>query len=238
MGIRQAFWRWGVRECGGAEVWLAGRRGRGESGGVDGTTGKEAMETKRAGAVRHLEGNPTSSLVRAMFEFQHLKTLYRQGWLRAGISREQCESVAEHSMGVALLALFLADAYFPQLDRLKILMLGLLHDFGEIHAGDIVPGKMALSEKHELEKQSVKRVFSGLAKEKEYLAIWDEFEACQTPEARLVKEVDRLEMGIQASVYEHEGMAVLGDFFESTDRAVSLPELREIHEELMRLRGR
>ena len=120
------------------------------------------METKRPGAIRHLPPGTATPLLRAMYEFQHLKTLYRQGWLRAGVPRDQCESVAEHSMGVAMLSLFLADAHFPQLDRTKILLLALLHDFGEIHAGDIVPGKMTLEEKHELEKAAVERVLAKL----------------------------------------------------------------------------
>ena len=195
------------------------------------------METKRPGAIRHLSPGTASPLLSAMYEFQHLKTLYRQGWLRAGIPRDQCESVAEHSMGVAMLSLFLADAHFPQLDRTKILLLALLHDFGEIHAGDIVPGKMSLEEKHELEKAAVGRVLAKLPNGREYLAVWEEYEACETPEARLVKQVDRLEMGIQASVYEHEGFARLDDFFESTDKALSDPALRAVYDELLRLRA-
>ncbi|MBR4188650.1 MAG: HD domain-containing protein [Kiritimatiellae bacterium] len=195
------------------------------------------METKRPGAIRHLADTDASALVRTMYEFQHLKTLYRQGWLRAGVPRDQCESVAEHSMGVAMLSLFLADAHFPRLDRTKILLLALLHDFGEIHAGDIVPGKMSLEEKHELEKAAVERVLAKLPNGKEYLAVWEEYEACETPEARLVKQVDRLEMGVQASIYEHEKFADLSDFFDSTDKALSTPELRAVYDELVRLRG-
>ena len=194
------------------------------------------METKRPGAIRHLSPGTASPLLRAMYEFQHLKTLYRQGWLRAGVPRDQCESVAEHSMGVAMLSLFLADAHFPQLDRTKILLLALLHDFGEIHAGDIVPGKMSLEEKHELEKAAVERVLAKLPNGREYLAVWEEYEACETPEAKLVKQVDRLEMGIQASVYEHENFADLSDFFDSTDKALTDPALRAVYDELMRLR--
>jgi putative hydrolase of HD superfamily len=190
------------------------------------------METKRPGAIRHLADTDASALLRTMYEFQHLKTLYRQGWLRAGIPRDQCESVAEHTLGVAVLSLFLADAHFPQLDRTKILLLAMLHDFGEIHAGDIVPGKMTLEEKHELEKAAVERVLSKLPNGKEYLAVWEEYEACETPEARLVKQVDRLEMGVQASIYEHEGFARLDDFFASTDQALSDPSLRALYDEL------
>ncbi|MDY0146208.1 MAG: HD domain-containing protein [Kiritimatiellia bacterium] len=194
------------------------------------------METKRAQAIRKLDGKDALPIVRVFFEFDHLKSLYRQGWLRAGIPKVHCETVAEHSLGVALLALFLADAYFPQLDKGKLVRMGLLHDFGEIYAGDIVPGKMSLTDKHELEKQSVELVFSQLPNGADYLAVWEEFERGETAEARFLKEIDRLEMGLQASVYEQEGFGDLSVFFESTDRALTTPELRQIFESLMALR--
>lgn len=194
------------------------------------------METKRAHAIQHLKNKDTLPIIEVFYEFNHLKCLYRQGWLRHGITKEQCESVAEHSLGVTLLALFLADAYFPQLDRMKVVLMGLLHDFGEIYAGDIVPGKMSLADKHELERKSVERVFARLPKGREYLAVWQEFEDSQTPEARFVKEIDRLEMGLQASIYEAEKMADLSVFFESTDKALSTPELRKILDALLKLR--
>ncbi len=196
------------------------------------------METKRQHPARVLANQTVSPIVRAMADFQQLKVLYRQGWLRAGVPREQCESVAEHSMGVAMLSLFLADSFFPQLDRTKILLLALLHDFGEIYAGDIVPGKMSLEEKHQLELAAVERVLAPLPKGAEYLAVWNEYEASQTPEAVLVKQVDRLEMAFQAANYEHEAFAVLSDFFDSTDRALSDPTLRRVFDELLALRPR
>ena len=195
------------------------------------------MELKRAQAIRHLEGKEVPPIVQVFFEFNHLKALFRQGWLRHGITKADCETVAEHSLGVALLALFLADECFPELDKAKLILMGLLHDFGEIYAGDIVPGKMSLADKHELEKTSVERVFLRLAKGREYLAVWQEFEENRTPEARFMKEIDRLEMALQASVYEHEGLAELGVFFESADKALSTPKLREIFAALLKMRA-
>lgn len=195
------------------------------------------METKRTQAGRHLLGRKSLPAIEVFYEFNHLKTLYRQGWLRHGIPREQCETVAEHSLGVALLALFLADEYFPELDKGKLLRMGLLHDFGEIYAGDIVPGKMSLADKHTLERKSVERVFAKLSRGNEYLAVWEEFEAQATPEARFMKEIDRLEMGLQASVYEQDRVGGdLSAFFDSTDKALTTPELREILAALLALR--
>lgn len=194
------------------------------------------MELKRAQAARNLAGIQTLPVIEVFYEFNHLKTLFRQGWLRAGIPRAQCETVAEHTLGVALLALFLADAHFPQLDKAKMVRMALLHDFGEIYAGDIVPGKMSLEEKHELERKSVERVLGKLPNGREYLAVWEEFEAGQTAEARLLRELDRLEMGLQAAVYEQDGLGNLDKFFDSTDRALSTPELRNIFTALLKLR--
>jgi putative hydrolases of HD superfamily len=194
------------------------------------------METKRPQAIQHLAGRTTLPVIEVFYEFNHLKSLYRQGWLRVGIPKEHCETVAEHSLGVALLALFLADAHFPQLDKGKLIRMGLLHDFGEIYAGDIVPGKMSLEDKHALERQSVERVFAKLPRGADYLAIWEEFEAGQTAEAKFLKEIDRLEMGLQASVYEREGLGDLSVFFDSADKALATPELREILAALRALR--
>ena len=195
------------------------------------------METKRTHAIRHLDGKESLPIIEVFYEFNHLKALYRQGWLHHGVPKEHCETVAEHSMGVALLALFLADEYFPELDKGRLILMGLLHDFGEIYAGDIVPGKMAWADKHELERKSVERVFLRLPKGKDYLAIWQEFEESQTAEARFMKEIDRLEMGLQASIYEAEGVGDLSVFFDSADKALVTPELREILAALRKLRA-
>jgi len=48
-------------------------------------------------------------------------------------------------------------------------------------------------------------VFSELPRRAEYLALWEEYEAGTSFEARLVRQVDRLEMGLQATVHEHQG---------------------------------
>ncbi len=51
-----------------------------------------------------------------------------------------------------------------------------------------------------------------------------------------MKEIDRLEMGLQASVYEHEKLGDLDAFFRSADQALSSPELRRILEAILALR--
>ncbi|MBP7830925.1 MAG: HD domain-containing protein [Kiritimatiellae bacterium] len=184
-------------------------------------------------------GGRTPPVLRAFLDFLHLKRLFRQGWLRAGISRARCETVAEHTLGVSLLALFLADAHFPRINKAKLLRMALLHDFGEIYAGDIIPSDgVSLTRKHAMEKASVRKVLGRLPRGRQYLALWQEFEDGRTAEARLLRELDRLEMALQACAYEREGLADLSRFFESADKAISSPALRQLFREILRARPR
>jgi putative hydrolase of HD superfamily len=200
---------------------------------------KRIMAVKGRRAGDGLNKGRGSVILWTGFEFNHLKQLYRQGWLRAGISRARCESVAEHTLGVTLLALFLTDAHFPKVDKDKLLRMALLHDFGEIYAGDIIPSDgMPLARKHTLEKASVRKVLGRLPKGRRYLALWEEFEKGRTAEARLLRELDRLEMALQACVYEREGPAHLSHFFASADKALTSPALRKLFGEILRARPR
>ncbi|PTL84567.1 HD family hydrolase [Vitiosangium sp. GDMCC 1.1324] len=195
------------------------------------------MQTKAAAPISLLQGRRTLPLIEAYFELNHLKQLFRQGWLRVGLSRERCESVAEHSFGVALLCMFLADSYFPEADVTKVVRIALLHDLGEAYAGDITPhDKVSREEKLQREREAVERILAKLPRGAEYLALWEEYEHGTSFEARLVRQVDRLEMGLQATVYEHQGAGDLSQFFASVHKALETPELKAVLAELETLR--
>ena len=133
------------------------------------------MTTKASRPIIHPNTSTPAPIIRFYFEFVHLKQLYRQGWLTRAIPAERCESVAEHSLGVAVSAMVLADEFFPELDTLKVLRMALIHDFGEIYAGDIIPGDgITPEEKHRAERESVARVFESLPNGDAYLALWEE----------------------------------------------------------------
>jgi putative hydrolase of HD superfamily len=172
------------------------------------------MRAKTTNPVKLLEGKEVHPLVRAYFELNQLKVLYRQGWLRRGISEDRCESVADHSFSASVFAMWLARAYFPELDLCKIMQMTLLHELGEIYAGDIVPADgISKKEKHRLEAESFHKVIRNIPGGEDYLQTWQEFEAGRTPEARFVRQVDRLEMGLQAAVYKLQGFAEMEEFF-------------------------
>ncbi|MSP13705.1 MAG: HD domain-containing protein [Chloroflexi bacterium] len=188
------------------------------------------MESKAPIPLSLLQGKTLPALVQAYFEFCHLKQLYRQGWLRRGVPPERCESVAEHSFGVALLALFLCDAYFPQLDQVQVLRTALLHDFGEIYVGDLTPvDDVTPQEKHRREQQAIDQVLAKLPNGSAYIALWQAYEAEATPEALFVRQVDRLEMALQATVYHRQGLLRdPAEFFASVRRVIVAPELLAI----------
>ena len=195
------------------------------------------MQIKAPIAVQHLPNSGVLPIIEAYFEFSHLKQLYRQGWLQRGISPERCESVAEHSFGVAVLAFLLAETVGVNLDTCKVIRMALLHDFGEIYAGDITPADgMERVDKYNLERQAVQRVLEKLPNSATYIALWEEYEAGRTPEARFVRQMDRLEMILQASVYEHQNLANLEEFFESARPLLDTSPLQTIFQSLETLR--
>jgi putative hydrolase of HD superfamily len=195
------------------------------------------MQVKNPPPLTLFENEKLSSLLRAYLELNQLKQLYRQGWLQRGLPAERCESVAEHSFGVAALALLVADALFPGFDRERLLRMALLHDFGEIHAGDLTPADgVPTEEKRRRERASVERVLAELPAGDEYVALWREYEEGASAEARLLRQLDRLEMGLQALVYEGQGEADMAEFHATIDAADWWPELRAVIDELAGLR--
>jgi putative hydrolase of HD superfamily len=193
------------------------------------------MRTKSENPVHLLEGESPPDLLRFYFELNHLKGLYRQGWLRGGVEESRCETVAEHSFATAVLALVLAAAS-PALDAGRVLELALVHDLGEIYLGDITPADgIEPLEKSRLEAEAVRRVVENIPGGERILGLWLEFEAGESPEARFVCQIDRLEMGLQAGIYSLQGENGMGEFFASASQALSdeplvflLEEMREI----------
>ncbi|MGB6299146.1 MAG: HD domain-containing protein [Rivularia sp. (in: cyanobacteria)] len=196
------------------------------------------METKADLPINLLHGKHTLPIIEAYFEFVQLKQLYRQGWLQKGMSIKNCESVAEHSFCVALLALILTDEYSVELDPLKVIRMALIHDLGEIYAGDFTPAdKIDKNDKYQLEQQSVVKVLDKLPNGFRWIALWEEYEIGESAESQFVRQLDRLEMALQASVYEHQGFADLSVFFASARQSLSSVELKFIFSKLEELRN-
>lgn len=191
------------------------------------------MEIKAPHPERHADGFDLPALVRTYVHANQLKHLYRQGWLRAGVGRELCESVADHSYGVALLAMLLADQLAPELDTERLLRMALLHDLGEAHVGDITPAMGITKQvKVERERRAVQTVLAGLPAADVYLELWDAYEACACPESRFIKAIDRFEMALQARIYEGETGLDLTEFYQSAAPYLQGPDFSDLFQKL------
>ena len=107
------------------------------------------------------------------------------------------ESVAEHCWMMTLMA-FLMKEEFPNVDMDKVIRMCIIHDLGEAFTGDIpVFNKTAADE--EREEAMLYNWVRSLPKKKadEMLALYQEMEERQTPEAKLYKCIDGLEAVIQ-----------------------------------------
>lgn len=166
-------------------------------------------------------------------ELARLKDICRRGWLQRGVSEIECESVAEHSFGVALLGYVVASECRPDLDTAKVMAMGLLHDIGEIRVGDITPKDgISSEEKEKREKEAVKGIFAGFSSPEKYVALHEEYENQSTPEAVFVKQADKLEMALQARLYGEEGHGRMEEFIKYAKERIGLPELAEIIKEI------
>ncbi len=132
-----------------------------------------------------------------MQDVEGLKRVPREGWLARGI--REPESVAEHTLGVAFLAMLLARD--RALDEEKAVEMALLHDLPESRVGDISIFSPKYKEKDKIEEEAA-RVIMG--KSPEY-ALWAEYMEGKTAEAVAVKEADKLELLFQALEYERMG---------------------------------
>lgn len=110
------------------------------------------------------------------------------------------ENDAEHSWHLALMAIVLAQHSDEPIDVLKVVKMVLIHDIVEIDAGDtfIYDSQKNHSNTDE-ERLAANRIFGLLPKEQaeELIAVWEEFEAGETNEAKFAKAMDRLEPLLQ-----------------------------------------
>ncbi len=184
---------------------------------------------------------PEPTSVDGLLRFFHLagrlKDTPRAGWALRGIASP--ESVAEHSHRVALLALVLGPR--AGLDVSRCVALGLVHDLAEALVGDITPyDGVSADEKRRREEEAMCHL-AELAGDAGLLALWQEYDAAETAEARFVKELDKLETVLQAAEYEQRGgsdSGALDEFWENASARLTSPATRALLDALRRERGR
>ena len=126
-------------------------------------------------------------------EIDKEKNILRQTHLSGGGRQE---NDAEHAWHMALLAYLLREYANEPVDIGKVLVMCLLHDVVEIDAGDTYAyDAQGLQSQKEREDAAKARIFGLLPDDQkaELIALFDEFEAYETPEARYAHVLDNLQ---------------------------------------------
>ncbi len=129
-------------------------------------------------------------------EADKLKSVLRASRLIDGSRRENS---AEHSWHIMLYAMVLADQADPKVQIDRVLKMLLLHDLVEIDAGDApIHGGVDHAAMAALESAAADRLFALLPDDQasEFRALWDEFEAALSPDAKFAKSIDRVQTPI------------------------------------------
>ncbi len=123
-------------------------------------------------------------------ELDKLKSVNRRTYINGG---ERVENSAEHSWHLAIACWTFAELLQGDFDLLKLIKLALVHDLGEIDAGDTFLYGSARSDAHIEERVCVKRLASYPGNAISNLVVlWEEQEAGKSKEAKLLKVIDRL----------------------------------------------
>lgn len=177
-------------------------------------------------------------LLKILTRSNKLKEIKRTGWILKGVKNP--ESVADHSWGVSLLAMLLAE---KDLDLEKLLKMTVVHDLGEIVPGDVVwkSGKKIVgsqAKKRRKELKVLQELFNGHPAADEFISLLKEFNEQKTEEAKFLKSVEKLEMALQALIYESDNKAKisLDEFFENAEKYLERSKLEPIFRELQKMR--
>lgn len=168
------------------------------------------------------------------------KRLVRTGWKREHIDNP--ESVAEHSFQLSIMAMIFANQL--GVDTEKLIKMAIVHDLGELVTGDIVwtRGKImdiekrVIKEKDELE--GIISIFGNIDKSSDFRTIFEEMIERRSEEAKVFWQLDKVEMSLQALIYEQESGKNLDEFFLNSNLQIYTPLLRDVFSLILKKRPR
>ena len=142
-----------------------------------------------------MDGSRMKSIIEFLQSAENLKNTLRSGITSQGRS----ESTAEHTWRLCLMVLMFADE-LKDIDLLQVIKLCIIHDLGEAISGDIPAiHQTPEDDKSERERVDLATLCSSLPDDLRdgIMALWDEYDAAQTPESQFAKGFDKLETMLQ-----------------------------------------
>ena len=178
-------------------------------------------------------------IVDVMVSLHPLDRVPRAGYLLRGVTEP--ESVAAHSHSLALLTLLVCSEHPDEFDTQKAVEMALLHDLQEVVTMDIpLPaGTDTFKKAKEVaESEIFDELFAAVSSSmRERHA---EFRAGESPEAKLVRGLDKAQLMIKVLCYEEEGRGRLDDFWNYRHNFphFDMPALKNLFEAIARKAGR
>jgi putative hydrolase of HD superfamily len=126
-------------------------------------------------------------------EIDKEKQIFRQSYVTDGTRKE---NDAEHAWHMAIMTFLLSEYANEEIDVLKTIRMILIHDIVEIDAGDTYAyDDSAKATQREREERAADRLFGMLPEDQaqELRALWEEFEAAETKEARFARTMDNVQ---------------------------------------------
>jgi putative hydrolase of HD superfamily len=149
------------------------------------------------------------------------------------------ESVAAHSYGVAFVVLMVAPQLDDPVDLGRALAMAVLHDLPEALTSDIpAPAWRLMPEgiKGQTEEQAIRQIVGDVAAAEQLLLLWREMKQCQTVEAQVVSDADKIDLFLQALRYEEQsGNRRLAEFWQRPAHFY-FPQTRVLYEALQKRR--
>ncbi len=164
----------------------------------------------------------------------NLKNIQRQGWIDK-VQIKNPESVADHSYSMAVMSMVISD--LEGYDTEKILKMTILHDLAESAIGDLTPDQITREKKRSMENKAFVDIAFHLPESirSSYLQIWNEYLNHDSPESKIVHQIDRLEMALQARLYVKQGYLKekMTPFFDSAKEDIVHPKIKELFGRMM-----
>ena len=168
-----------------------------------------------------------------------LKQIPRQGWIdKLHIKRP--ESVADHSYMTALISMVVSDmGWAAACDTQKVIKMALLHDLAEARTGDITPEEMDVSQKRQLEDDAFGQILEALPEpvRGQYQQIWQEYRMQESTESKMVHQIDRLEMALQAMTYRHDNghsKESIEPFICTANTDITYPKIQDLLKDIVK----
>src|SRR6266496_4449016 len=137
-----------------------------------------------------MDMNEARDILQFLYQAERLKNVYRTSWTSGG----QQESVASHTWRLCLMALVF-ERSFPGIDIGRLLKICIVHDLGEAIGGDIPAiHQHSNAPKADQERKDLlvlRQQLPDVVKQ-DIVALWDEYEAAASSEARVAKALDKL----------------------------------------------